>query len=416
MALKPNKNMTARSSTSATAAFPDFDTCLYPEQEMIRLPFISAHSEFYPDIDYEDTGTLFQALLRYYLEQNKFSDQYIFRDLQLADRTIRENMSFEYFIIKNRAVSRSNGAILLLHGLNEKSWRKYIPWAQRLCRITRRPVILFPIAFHMDRAPSDWSTPRKMIPVARERSQLFPHLDGCSFVNAALSHRIQFAPHRFLTSGMHTIFDAADLIGSIRGGSHPLFSPGASVDLFGYSIGATLAELLLFSNPGRLLSDSRAFLFCGGAVLGEVRPVSRTIIDGEAHRELLVFFERMFNGVASLSKHLRDLSARYMHEIEWFKALLFRDRMQVQRETRIREMSNRIAAAVMEKDGVFQPEAVYSTLRGWDGSIPVDIVTYDLPFEYTHENPLPRNTDNQKEVDTVFSAIMEQAGNFYQQV
>jgi len=392
------------------------DTAAYPGQTLCRYPFSSGHSEFYPRIDYEDSGSLFQALLRYYLQQNRYSDQYLFRHLQLADRSIEENMNFEYLVIKPHSGPRFNGAVLLFHGLNEKSWKKYIPWAQRLCAIIGRPVILFPIAFHMDRAPADWSAPRKMIPVARERQQLFPDLKSCSFVNAALSHRIQFAPHRFLTSGLHSIFDAVDLIAGIRAGEHPLFSVGASVDLFGYSIGATLAELLLFIDPHQLLSDSRAFLFCGGSVLNEARPVSRTIIDGEAHRELLSFFRNLFKGTGHLGSHLRNLSSGCLHEIEWFKALLFQERMRTQREERLRETSHRIAAVVMEQDTVFSPEAVRTTLQGADGSIPVDILTCDLPFHYTHENPLPLDSDEPEEVEKILDTVMERASGLYQYI
>jgi len=392
------------------------DIAAYPEQMLLRYPFSSPRSDFYPRGDYEDSGSLFQALLRYYLNENRYSDQYLFRHLQLTDRTIEENLRFEYLVVTDREERRFNGATLLFHGLNEKSWSKYLPWAQRLCRLTGRPVILFPIAFHMDRAPADWSAPRKMIPVARERQKLFPDLDSCSFVNAALSHRIQFAPHRFLTSGLHSISDAVALIRSIREGSHPLFTCGASVDLFGYSIGATLAELLLFIDPQNLLSDSRAFLFCGGSVLEKAQPVFRTIIDGEAHRELLSFFGRLFNAPGSFSAHLNSLSANYLAETEWFKSLLFENRMRTQRENRLRETAHRLAAAVMQQDRVFSPETVRSTLQGADGSIPVDVLTCDLPCSYTHENPLPADSDRPGEVDALFSAIMERAADFYRYI
>jgi len=382
--------------------------------EILRYFFSSAHPELYPAVDYGDSGTLFQALLRYYVEQNEYSNRYLFDHLQLADRSISENMKFPYYIVKPREEKRYNGAILLLHGLNEKSWRKYIPWSEQLCRMSGRPVILFPIAFHMDRAPAAWSETRKMIPVARERKKLFPDLQSCTFVNAALSHRIQFAPHRFLTSGMHSIFDAADLVASIREGSHPLFSCGATVDIFGYSIGATLAELLLFTDPRNLFSDSRAFLFCGGSVLNAARPVSRTIIDGEAHRELLTFFESLFSGVNSLGNHMRGICSRFLPEIEWFKTVLFQNRMKARREARLLETAHRISAAAMKQDQVFPPEIVRATLQGEDGSIPIDVAAYDLPFEYSHENPLPLDDSTGPAAGKLCGTIMDQAVSFFQ--
>lgn len=381
--------------------------------EVHSYRFDSPNTEVYPEEDYSQNGSLFRALLRYYLDENSFSDKFLFHHLQLADRSIQENNSFQYHIIKPKAPGPYSGAILLLHGLNEKSWKKYIPWAESLAAKTERPVILFPTAFHMDRAPQSWSDPRSMIPVARERKKLFPELDSISFVNAALSHRIQFAPHRFITSGLHSYYDVRDLTAAIRSGRHPLFTTGASVDLFGYSIGASLAELLMISDPDTLFSDSRAFLFCGGSALDLSTPISKTIIDGEAYRELLKFFDRLFGDLGSLGDHLLNLAGRCMRELEWFKSLLFIDRLKALREGRLQQVAHRIAAAVMKQDRVFSPQAVATTLTGDNGAIPIRVSEYEPSWDYSHEAPFPDSEWQNSEISRVFEEIMESAGRLY---
>lgn len=393
-------------------------TLTHQALELRSFQYESTNTEVYPSEDYAESGTLFRALLRYYLDENSFSNKFIFHHLQLADRGIRENNSFQYHIIKPKPAGPFSGAILLFHGLNEKSWKKYIPWAERLVEKTERPVILFPLAFHMDRAPQSWSNPRSMIPVARERKKLFPELGSVSFLNAALSHRIQFAPHRFITSGLHGFFDVHDLAALIRSGAHPLFSEGASIDLFGYSIGASMAELLLLSDPDNLFADSKAFLFCGGSTLDLATPVSKTIIDGEAYQELFKFFHRLFGDVGSLGQHLLGLAGRCMRELEWFKSLLFIDRLKARREGRLQQIAHRLTAATMKRDQVFSSAAVRTTLNGDNGSVPVRVTEYDLPCDYSHEAPFPAGSvpeaaDGNTEISRVFEDIMDTAGSMY---
>lgn len=388
--------------------------------KLVYYRFSSRHGDLYPQADYDESDSLFRALFRYYLEGSEYSDRYLFGNLETADRNIEENKEFEYPVVLpggvrmnhspaddiaadqpgfgraadrtdgKRQAERFDGVTILFHGLNEKRWDKYLPWAEMLAKKTERPVLLFPMAFHMNRAPASWSEPRKMIPVARERAKLFPELEAGSFVNVALSHRIQFAPHRFLTSGLHSFFDTADLVREIRVGNHPLFAAGASVDLFGYSIGATLVELLLLADPEKLFSDARGFLFCGGSALDLATPVNRTIIDPEAHRELVSFFHRLFENPSSLGEHMFNLMGGYLKEIEWFKSLLFLNRSRSRREQRLREIAHRLGGAMMARDQVFSPESVSATLKGADGSIPVDLRIFDPPYEYSHEDPIPR--------------------------
>ena len=88
----------------------------------------------------------------------------------LEDNQIKENKSFSYPVFTPKSKSKFNKAIVLLHGLNEKSWFKYLPWAYYLAEKTNRPVILFPISFHMNRCPESWGNPRAMMPLLSQRN------------------------------------------------------------------------------------------------------------------------------------------------------------------------------------------------------------------------------------------------------
>src|SRR5690606_22548582 len=95
---------------------------------------------------------LFNALLKYYLKDNQYSSNYIFKSLDESDENISENLSFRYPLLKKTTGEKAAACIFLFHGLNERSWEKYLPWALNLASQTGRAVILFPLAFHMNRA------------------------------------------------------------------------------------------------------------------------------------------------------------------------------------------------------------------------------------------------------------------------
>lgn len=71
------------------------------------------------------------------------------------DLMISENSSFSYPVFSPRSAG-SEKVILLLHGLNERSWIKYLAWAGNLAERTDSCVILFPISFPIYRSPASW--------------------------------------------------------------------------------------------------------------------------------------------------------------------------------------------------------------------------------------------------------------------
>ena len=147
--------------------------------EVLTYEFTSAHWQIHPAEHNANTDPAFRALVAEYIDACPYSQRNFFHSLQPADRDVPENLRFRYAIFSPKGHGdRFGGATVLLHGLNEKSWHKYLAWAVRLVEETGRPVILFPLAFHMNRAPSPWSNAREMIGVSRERRKLFPGIEA----------------------------------------------------------------------------------------------------------------------------------------------------------------------------------------------------------------------------------------------
>lgn len=161
----------------------------------------------------------------------------------MTDDRIQENKSFSYAIFTPSGRKKNNEAIILLHGLNERTWEKYLTWAEYLTHTTGKPVILFPIAFHMNRTPGLWANPRAILPWVSKRKEEVANVTNSTFANVALSSRLSQNPLRFYASGRESVYNMWQLVHEIKNGEHPLFKEDTSINLFAYSIGAvTLAR------------------------------------------------------------------------------------------------------------------------------------------------------------------------------
>src|SRR5690606_30505088 len=139
-----------------------------------------------------------------------------------------------------------------------------------LAELTGSYVVLFPISFHINRSPDSWKDPRAMTGLIRERETTTSDIRLSTFANVALSKRLTEDPKRFVNSGYQTVCDVENLMISIRDGKHPVIPGGSKVDLFAYSIGAFLAEIIMIANPQMLFSYSRLFMFCKGSVFSNM--------------------------------------------------------------------------------------------------------------------------------------------------
>jgi hypothetical protein len=209
--------------------------------------------------------------------------------LNRSDYSIRENLSFTYPVFVP-SDNKSGKTILLLHGLNERSWIKYLAWAYSLAELTGSYVVLFPISFHINRSPESWKDPRAMTGLLKERGINTGDIRLSSFANIVLSKRLSEDPKRFVNSGYQTVCDIENLMISIRDGKHPVIPGGSKVNLFAYSIGAFLAEIIMIANPQMLFSDSRLFMFCGGSVFSNMNGVSKLIMDSKAYNRVYSYY------------------------------------------------------------------------------------------------------------------------------
>jgi hypothetical protein len=249
---------------------------------------------------------------------NDFSNKY--------DSLITENRSFSYpvFAPEDR---NSDKVILLLHGLNERSWVKYLVWAYYLAKNTGSYVILFPISFHINRSPSAWKDPRAMINYMKERNSTLSGINMSSFANVAISNRLTEDPMRFFKSGYETTSDIVKLLTIIRNGNHEIIPKTAKFNIFAYSIGAFLAEIILMGNPENLFSESKLFMFCGGSVFSNMQGSSKLIMDSLAFNRVYDFylndFEKTITGKSPLVEFLRTsqvgLAFRAMIDLERLK-------------------------------------------------------------------------------------------------
>ncbi len=305
-----------------------------------------------------------------------------------ADSQISENRHFRYSILMPPGCEKAGNAIIMLHGLNERDWNKYLPWAASLARQTGKPVILFPISFHMNRTPSFWTNPRIMTQVAQIRERMFKRIKDHSFANAALSDRLQANPKRFLLSGIESYYDILYLASLIKEGRHPLFKAGASISFFSYSIGAFLTELFIMANPRNYFSDSRAFLFCGGSTFDQMNGVSRFILDSKAGESLHRFFIRHFKKELKRDPQIRKMVENTKVGI-YFHSLLRYKKMKKIREGRLVELGPRIRAVALQDDKVIPPKAVVRTLKGKKRRIPITVDVLNYFYPYSHEQPFP---------------------------
>lgn len=299
----------------------------------------------------------------------------------VTDDDILENKSFTYTIFAPNGREKRDKAIILLHGLNERTWEKYLTWAEYLAVSTGKPVILFPIAFHMNRTPNAWNNPRETMPWAVLRKQEVADLCNSTFANVALSSRISCHPLRFYASGRESVYNLCQLVHEIKNGEHPLFCEGTSVNLFAYSIGALLSQVLLLANPDEMFSDTRLFMFCGGSIFSEMNGNARDILDKEAFDRLQYYFRNDFLERLNMPSSFKN---DFLEEA--FRAMIQPDVLTDYRESFFKRACDRIRAISLKNDVVMPTAGIMSALGSASGKILKEL---DFPFPYSHQVPFP---------------------------
>lgn len=323
----------------------------------------------------------------------------------VTDNSIGENQNFLYTIFSPAGKVKHNKAIILLHGLNERTWEKYLTWAEYLAQNTGKPVILFPIAFHMNRTPSDWYNPRRASTWVDIRKKEVENLSNASFFNVALSSRLSKNPLRFYASGRESIYNLWQLVKEIKEGKHPLFKEDASINLFAYSIGALLSQVLLLANPEKMFSDTRLFMFCGGSIFSEMDGNARDIMDKQAFESLHQYYRYNF-----LEKRMLPTSFHDDFLEQAFKAMIRQDIRQEYRESFFHRARNRIQAISLKKDKVMPTTGVIKALGAISSKI---LHEMDFPFSYSHQTPFPMRSDIDRELlNQSFLTVFNRAAAF----
>jgi len=266
----------------------------------------------------------------------------------------------------------------------------------------------------MNRAPKEWSDPRLMRNIVQSRSKICKKNES-TFANAALSTRLGSNPEQFIFSGLQSYYDCRQLFKQIRAGEHPLFEQHTTLDIFAYSIGAFLAQILFIGNPDQLLTHSRMFLFAGGTTFDKMVGTSRYIFDLKAFNSLLTLRNKR---VLKSAYELLKPAKFYDFENTWqsFLAMLSQRRGRKARIAIHTERGNQLYALALERDKVMPVKYIVRTLKGKSHELTPRVDVIDFPYEYTHENPFPLNNENIIPlVNRSFTVLMEKATRFYTQ-
>jgi len=321
-----------------------------------------------------------------------------------TDGKIDENFSFVYPVFMPGGKQRADKAILLLHGLNERNWSKYLTWAEQLCKKTGKAVILFPIAYHVNRSPLSWTNPRDLKYLLDFRRQRNGEDRSLSFANVTFSERISEKPIRFYSSGRQSLYDLSKLFEDIKIGLHPFFTENAHIDIFAYSIGAFLAEITMMTNPKDLFSDSKLFMFCGGGIFSSMQGESRLIMDKNAYENLFHYYLKKF------TTDIKNLTTRDK-AFDSFNSMISIERNQEERISFFEQLGNRLKGISLTRDKVMPYSGVDEALG--TKCAESRISKLDFAFDYSHENPFPvGKLINPNEVDTSFKQIFSQAVGF----
>ena len=334
------------------------------------------------------------------------------KNMDIPDIDIRENRTFRYHVFKPANVDKFKDVVLFFHGFNEKYWDKYLPWAKKIADDTGKLVVLFPIAFHMNRAPLLWSDPRKMFELSSQRKRAFPDIIDSTLSNVAISERLHACPQRLLWSGLQTYFDVIQFVEDCKAGNHPLIEKDFTVDFFSFSIGSLLAEILKLANHMNYFEKSKLIMFCGGAVFNRLSPVSKFIIDSEANLAMYSYLVEHLAIHMHKNPRMEHLLGELHPEGKIFRSMLNYSVLREYREEHFRKIADKVLAITLEKDTVFPSYEVINALQGIKRDIPIEVHTIDFPYEYRHEDPFPLTGSISEKVDNSFNTVFAKVVEF----
>jgi flagellar biosynthesis chaperone FliJ len=222
-------------------------------------------------------------------------------------------------------------------------------------------------------------------------------------------------PQRFIWSGLQTYYDIIQFIESCKQGQHPAIHREFSFNVFAYSIGGFLAQILKLTNYNRYFEDTKVCLFCSGTTFNRLSPVSKFILDSEANVALYSYLVEHFEKMLEKDRLLNHYIREDHEEGKVFFSMLDYKKMREFREGLLKKYESQICAITLKKDNVIPSFEVVNTLRGaWrDINIRVDEIDFDR--DYLHENPFPADAGNSGQVDEDFRKTFDKVCGFLNQ-
>ena len=189
-----------------------------------------------------------------------------------------------------------------------------------------------------------------------------------------------------------------------------LFPVLGNFNVFAYSIGAFLAEIILMGNPDKLFSQSKLFMFCGGSVFSNMNGSSKLIMDSRAFDRVYSYYLYDFEETLTGNSPLVD----FLHTSQIgmaFRLMIDLGRLKTFRENILNKLRYQIHSISLLRDSVIPSKGIMSTLNNLNKKDIVDV--WDFPYGYTHENPFPV-FDNplSKKVDYWFERVFAEATLF----
>lgn len=335
------------------------------------------------------------------------------KSVNKKDVSIKENIDFNYYLLKPNNNKPVKKVTFLFHGLNEKNWDKYLSWGQAISERTQSAIVFFPIAFHMNRAPLEWSNMRKMYKLSEKRKEKYPNIINSTLSNVAISMRLHSMPQRMIWSGLQTYYDIIQFIEDCKNDQHEVIDKDFTFDIFAYSIGGFLAQILKLSNYNNYFNEVKLCLFCGGVVINRISPVSKFILDSEANIALYAYLAEHFDSFLKKDAFLNHYIKEDHFEGKVFHAMLEYQNMREFRESLLKDVEEDIYAIALLKDKVIPSFEVFNTLQGAYRNIKIKVDEFDFSYRYSHENPFPANSNNPELVDENFNMIFDKVGNFF---